>query len=183
MKERKFLYTVKIILCGARVKVLIPLQVLAFCDGGRSVIMLPAQDHKQLLDGDQGPNTGGMGAYCPSNLLSEEELDYVCQNIIQPVIDGLRKEGITYKGVLYAGLMKTDNGIKVLEFNCRFGDPEAQVILPLLQSDLYEIMKACAQGSLPENLKWSDKVSVGIVMCSAGYPGPCEKGILIEGIS
>ena len=100
--------------------VIIPLQVLAFCDGVRSVIMLPAQDHKQLLDGDQGPNTGGMGAYCPSNLLSEEELDYVCQSIIQPVIDGLRKEGITYRGVLYAGLMKTDKRIKVLEFNCRF---------------------------------------------------------------
>ena len=100
--------------------VTIPLPVLAFCDGGRSVTMLPAQDHKQLLDGDQGPNTGGMGAYCPSNLLSEEELDYVCQNIIQPVIDGLRKEGITYRGVLYAGLMKTDKGIKVLEFNGRF---------------------------------------------------------------
>ena len=113
--------------------------LLAFCDGKTLAVMPPAQDHKRLLDNDEGPNTGGMGTYAPAPVLTKNQIDEITRNILQPVVDGIRAEGHPYVGVLYAGLMLTKDGPKVLEFNARFGDPETQVILPLLESDLLEI--------------------------------------------
>lgn len=157
--------------------------VLAFVDRNTVHAMLPAQDHKRLLENDQGPNTGGMGAYCPCPLISADALDLVKKQVLQRALDGLKKEGIDYKGVLYAGLMLTSEGPKTLEFNCRFGDPETQVILPLLDSDLYEIMSACCDNKLDKvALKWRSGLSaVGVVMASAGYPETSTKGCIIEG--
>ncbi|KAK2570668.1 Trifunctional purine biosynthetic protein adenosine-3 [Acropora cervicornis] len=142
--------------------------VLCFTDGRTIAVMPPAQDHKRLLDHDQGPNTGGMGAYAP------------CPQ----VVDGLRKEGCNFVGVLYAGMMLTPHGPRVLEFNCRFGDPETQVILPLLKSDLYATMMECVNGDLSLSLPvWhTDRYAVGVVAASAGYPGPIKKGCVIHGL-
>ncbi|XP_055376588.1 trifunctional purine biosynthetic protein adenosine-3 [Condylostylus longicornis] len=160
------------------------ISVLAFVDKNTVRVMLPSQDHKRLQDHDLGPNTGGMGAYCPCPLINENQLEYVIENILQKTIDGLRQEGISYCGVLYAGLMLTDVGPKVLEFNCRFGDPETQVILPLLKSDLYDVMLACCDNKLNQiNLEWAENLSaVGVVMASAGYPETSTKDCVIEGI-
>lgn len=146
-------------------------------------MMLPAQDHKRIGDGDTGPNTGGMGAYCPCPLISPEQLEFVRKNVLQRAVDGLRSSGIRYNGVLYAGLMMTPEGPKTLEFNCRFGDPETQVILPLLDSDLFEIMKACADNQLHTiDIKWKQGQSaVGVIMASAGYPETSTKGCEITG--
>lgn len=157
--------------------------VLAFVDNNTVQAMLPAQDHKRLKEKDQGPNTGGMGAYCPCPLISAEALEVVKKEVLQRAVDGLKNEGIDYKGVLYAGLMLTPDGPKTLEFNCRFGDPETQVILPLLESDLYEVMSACCDNKLAEvPLKWRSNVSaVGVIMASAGYPETSTKGCVIEG--
>lgn len=157
--------------------------VLAFVDAYHVQVMLPAQDHKRLRDNDKGPNTGGMGAYCPCPIISSNELEYVKEKVIQKAVDGLRKEGIQYCGVLYAGIMLTADGPKVLEFNCRFGDPETQVILPLLNSDLYDIMIACCNNRLKDiNLQWRNDLSaVGVIMASAGYPESSTKGCIIEG--
>jgi len=158
--------------------------VLAFCDGNDVQVMLPTQDHKRLGDGDSGPNTGGMGAYCPCPLLSEEQLNFVTEHIIRKTVLGLKKEGMKYIGVLYAGLMITRDGPKVLEFNCRFGDPETQVILPLMETDLFDTFQACIEGNLVNNpIKWIPSTySVGVVMASAGYPGSYAKGKEITGI-
>ncbi|KAM7351182.1 trifunctional purine biosynthetic protein adenosine-3 Gart [Cochliomyia hominivorax] len=158
--------------------------VLAFVDNNTVQAMLPAQDHKRLREQDQGPNTGGMGAYCPCPLISSEALELVKKEVLQRAVDGLKKEGIDYKGVLYAGLMLTPDGPKTLEFNCRFGDPETQVVLPLLESDLYEVMSACCDNKLDQvSLKWRSGLSaVGVVMASAGYPETSTKGCVIEGI-
>ncbi|XP_034242450.1 trifunctional purine biosynthetic protein adenosine-3 isoform X2 [Thrips palmi] len=161
--------------------------VLGFCDGKTVKAMLPAQDHKRLLDGDQGPNTGGMGAYCPCPLLNEKELKEVEESILKKTIDGLNKEGkagIPFVGVLYAGLMVTKDGPKVLEYNARFGDPETQVILPLLDSDLYKIMMACCKGELlNQSINWKKNTyAVGVVMASRGYPETSTKGCVISGI-
>jgi phosphoribosylamine--glycine ligase/phosphoribosylglycinamide formyltransferase/phosphoribosylformylglycinamidine cyclo-ligase len=160
------------------------ISVLAFSDGETVSVMLPSQDHKRLRDGDLGPNTGGMGAYCPCPLLSDSELEFVKEKIIKKTILGLKQEGVRYVGVIYAGLMITKDGPKVLEFNCRFGDPETQVILPLLESDLFEVFEACINGNLNEvDLKWiPNTYSVGIVMASAGYPGSYAKGKEIKGL-
>ncbi|CAB3361816.1 Hypothetical predicted protein [Cloeon dipterum] len=157
--------------------------VLAFSDGKNVKLMLPAQDHKRLMAEDQGPNTGGMGAYCPCPFITESELKLVEEQVLQKAIDGLRSEGTPFIGVLYAGLMMTKNGPKVLEFNCRFGDPETQVILPLLDTDLYDIVMACCTERLLETeLKWKDHLSaVGVVMASRGYPFTSSKGIVITG--
>lgn len=146
--------------------------------------MAPAQDHKRIFDGDNGPNTGGMGAYCPCPFLTPEECDIVKKQILKQTIDGLRKENIVFTGVLYAGLMITSEGPKVLEFNCRFGDPETQVILPLLESDLFLIMKACCVGTLSENLvSWKKNVfATGVVLASCGYPELSSKGQVIQRI-
>lgn len=116
------------------------ISVLCFTDGHTIAVMPPAQDHKRLKEGDEGPNTGGMGAYCPCPIASQSDLDTIRRDVLQKAVDGLRKEGSPFVGVLYAGLMLTSDGPKVLEFNCRFGDPETQVLLPLLEADLYDII-------------------------------------------
>ncbi|MBN2500812.1 MAG: phosphoribosylamine--glycine ligase [Anaerolineales bacterium] len=159
--------------------------VMAFTDGETLILMPPAQDHKRLLDHDQGPNTGGMGVFAPSPTATPEILEEAKKKIMQPAIDGLREEGIHYKGVLYGGLMLTDNGLKALEFNCRFGDPETQVVLPLLESDLVEIALACANGNLSQivhQITWKEESAVCVVLASQGYPGAYSKGLPIDGL-
>ncbi|KAK6619803.1 hypothetical protein RUM44_006202 [Polyplax serrata] len=157
---------------------------LAFTDGTTIVPMLPAQDHKRIWDGDLGPNTGGMGAYCPCSLLTSKMQEYVLHNILKKALDGFKKEKLHFVGVLYAGLMLTKAGPKVLEFNCRFGDPETQVILPMLDSDLYKIMIACCTQSLHTiNPEWKKNTyCVGTVMASKGYPETSTKGCVITGL-
>ncbi|XP_017151161.1 trifunctional purine biosynthetic protein adenosine-3 [Drosophila miranda] len=160
------------------------ISVLAFTDGKSVRAMLPAQDHKRLGNGDTGPNTGGMGAYCPCPLISQPALELVQRAVLERAVQGLNKERITYQGVLYAGLMLTRDGPRVLEFNCRFGDPETQVILPLLETDLFEVMQVCCSGQLDRlPLQWRSGVSaVGVVLASAGYPETSTKGCLITGL-
>ncbi|MBL8100239.1 MAG: phosphoribosylamine--glycine ligase [Anaerolineales bacterium] len=154
--------------------------LMAFSDGEHCVTMIPAQDHKQLLDGDQGPNTGGMGTYAPAPVLTNELLKEAIEKVLQPTIDGMRREGRKFIGVLYAGLMLTKDGIRVLEFNCRFGDPETQVVLPLLETDLMEILEACVDGKLKDiNIKWKDVAAVCVVLASKGYPEKAENGKLV----
>ncbi len=154
--------------------------LMAFSDGKHCVPMIPAQDHKQLLDGDQGPNTGGMGTYAPAPVLTNELLNEAIEKVLQPTIDGMRNEGREFIGVLYAGLMLTKDGIRVLEFNCRFGDPETQVALPLLETDLIEILEACIDGKLKDiNIKWKDGAAVCVVLASKGYPEKAENGKVV----
>ncbi|KAI2668818.1 Trifunctional purine biosynthetic protein adenosine-3 [Labeo rohita] len=158
---------------------------LCFSDGVTVSPMPPAQDHKRLLDGDQGPNTGGMGAYCPTPQVSEEVLQEIKKSVLQKTVDGMREEGAPYVGVLYAGLMLTKEGPKVLEFNCRFGDPECQVLMPLLKSDLYEVLKKTLQAELSSSsVQWlQDSAAVTVVMASGGYPASYKKGLEITGLS
>ncbi len=157
--------------------------LLAFSDGKTISIMPPSQDHKRLLDGDKGLNTGGMGAYAPAPCLSQKQIEEAAQTILQPTINGLRDEGLPYVGVLYAGLMLTEDGIKTLEFNARFGDPETQAILPLLETDLLEIFEACTSGSLADlQVEWSDNAAVCVVLASGGYPGRLLTGYPISGL-
>ncbi|CAG5038211.1 unnamed protein product [Parnassius apollo] len=159
--------------------------VLAFTDGEMVSVMPPAQDHKRVGDGDTGPNTGGMGAYCPCPLITPDQFADVKDQILQRAVDGLKAEGIKYVGVLYAGLMITKSGPMTLEFNCRFGDPETQVLMMLLESDLYDIMKACVDGNLKQQqVQWNTKMSaVGVVIASKGYPETSTKGCVISGLS
>ncbi|OGC89291.1 MAG: phosphoribosylamine--glycine ligase [candidate division Zixibacteria bacterium RBG_16_48_11] len=160
------------------------LSLMAFCDGQTMVPMKIAQDHKRLLDGDEGPNTGGMGTYAPVPFVSQNELKEFQEKILEPTRQGLHKEGIDYRGVLYAGLMLTRSGPKVLEFNCRFGDPETQAVLPLLETDLVEICRAVAERRLLKvPLQWKPKFATCIVLASAGYPGAYEKGKEIRGLN
>lgn len=157
--------------------------LLAFTDGNTIVPMVAAQDHKRVNDGDEGPNTGGMGAYAPAPVLTPELKQKCVETILKPTILALKAEGRPYSGCLYAGLMIKGSDIKVVEFNARFGDPETQVVLPLLKSDLAEIMLACAQGTLePELVKWYDKAAVCVVMASGGYPAAYPQGMAIKGI-
>ncbi|XP_030605207.1 trifunctional purine biosynthetic protein adenosine-3 [Archocentrus centrarchus] len=158
---------------------------LCFSDGRSVSPMPPAQDHKRLQDGDLGPNTGGMGAYCPTPQVSQELLQQIKETVLQKTVDGMREEGTPYVGVLYAGLMLTKQGPKVLEFNCRFGDPECQVLLPLLESDLYEVIMNTMNGKLASSAPvWhQDSSAVTVVMASAGYPGSYQKGVEITGLS
>ncbi|KAM8904386.1 trifunctional purine biosynthetic protein adenosine-3 [Spinachia spinachia] len=158
---------------------------LCFSDGFSVAPMPPAQDHKRLQDGDLGPNTGGMGAYCPTPQVSQELLQQIRDTVLQKTVDGMREEGTPYVGVLYAGLMLTKQGLKVLEFNCRFGDPECQVLLPLLKSDLYEVILNTMRGRLVSSAPvWhQDTSAVTVVMASAGYPGSYKKGVEITGLS
>ncbi|XP_021484297.1 trifunctional purine biosynthetic protein adenosine-3 [Meriones unguiculatus] len=158
---------------------------LCFTDGKMVAPMPPAQDHKRLLDGDQGPNTGGMGAYCPTPQVSKDLLLKIKNTILQRTVDGMRQEGAPYIGVLYAGIMLTKDGPKVLEFNCRFGDPECQVILPLLKSDLYEVIRSTLDGLLSESLPvWLENhIALTVVMASKGYPGAYTKGVEITGFA
>ncbi|XP_063812548.1 trifunctional purine biosynthetic protein adenosine-3 [Pseudophryne corroboree] len=158
---------------------------LCFTDGVTVAPMPPAQDHKRLMDGDKGPNTGGMGAYCPAPQISKQLLDEIRGSVLQRAVDGIREEGSPYIGVLYAGIMRTKEGFKVLEFNCRFGDPECQVILPLLRSDLYEVIQATMNGRLATCMPvWlEDHAAVTLVMASGGYPGNYAKGLEITGLT
>ena len=157
--------------------------VLAFTDGKTIVPMIPSQDHKRALDGDKGPNTGGMGTYAPAPVVTSEIMQRVQKEILEPVINAMQAEGHEYKGCLYAGLMITSEGPKVVEFNARFGDPETQVVLPLLESDLGEIMLACVNGTLADmQIKWSDKAAVCVVMSAGGYPAKYNKGDEITGL-
>ena len=155
--------------------------LMAFTDGTTVVPMVSAQDHKRLLDGDEGPNTGGMGAYAPAPIFTNDLLQEAVEKVLQPAVDGLRNEGRKFVGVLYAGLMLTQNGIRVLEFNCRFGDPETQVVLPLLETDLVEIAEACVDGHLNEvDVRWKNGVAVCVVLASKGYPEKPEKGQVVS---
>jgi phosphoribosylamine--glycine ligase len=157
--------------------------LLAFVDGKTIVPMIAAQDHKRIFDDDMGPNTGGMGAYAPAPVLTDALRRQVEETILTPVVRGLAAEGIVYKGCLYAGLMITKEGPKVVEFNCRFGDPETQAVLPLLDSDLAEIMYACAQGKLQASMvQWKKASACCVVMASAGYPASSHKGDVISGL-
>jgi phosphoribosylamine--glycine ligase len=159
------------------------LTVMALTDGETVLPLLPAQDHKPALDGDKGPNTGGMGAYSPVPKVSQETFDWIVDNVLRKTVAALRAEGIIYRGILYAGMILTEKGPKVLEFNCRFGDPEAQVVLPLLKTDLTELMMATAEGNLKDyKLSWSDQMCVSVVMASGGYPGDYTVGHKISGL-
>lgn len=158
--------------------------LLAFTDGKTVVPMLAAQDHKRIFDNDQGPNTGGMGTYAPAPVMTDILRLKATERILKPVVAAMAKEGTPYQGCLYAGLMIKDDVIKVVEFNCRFGDPETQVVLPLLESDLAEIMLACATGTLNQaDVAWSDKAAVCVVMASGGYPESYETGKVITGLA
>jgi phosphoribosylamine---glycine ligase len=160
------------------------MSLLAITDGTTVVPLLPACDYKPVGTGDTGPNTGGMGAYCPPAAGSPELVEQVLQTIIHPVLDEMRHRDIVYRGVLYAGLILTDSGPKVIEFNCRFGDPEIQVVLPLLKSDLLEICNAVAAGELHSisSLKWHSGASVGVVLAAGGYPASYRSGDTITGL-
>lgn len=158
--------------------------VLAFSDGKTVVPMVSAQDHKRAYDNDEGPNTGGMGAYSPAPIYTHEMEKFVLENVLKPTVDGMAKEGRLYKGVLYAGLMVTKDGIKVLEFNARFGDPETQAVLMRLDSDLVEIMEAVIDGKLAEQeIKWQQKPAVCVVVAAGGYPKSYRKGDEITGLA
>ena len=152
--------------------------VFALCDGERLVLLPPAQDHKRIGEGDTGPNTGGMGAYAPAPLLDEAGLQQVQTSILEPVVQALRQRGIDYRGVIYAGLMLTSSGPQVIEFNCRFGDPECQTLMPLLQGDLAEVLLACANGQLDQApaLTIAPLCSACVVAAAAGYPGTPQLG-------
>ena len=157
--------------------------ILAFSDGERVLSMAPSQDHKPVFDSDAGPNTGGMGAYSPAPIVTDAILDEIHRTVLLPCIEGMAKEGRPYRGVLYAGLMIAADGPKVIEFNCRFGDPETQVVLPRMRSDIVPVMLACCDGSLDGiQLDWEPGACVTVVLASGGYPGAYEKGIAIEGI-
>lgn len=157
--------------------------VLAFTDGKTIIPMISSQDHKRAHDGDKGPNTGGMGTYAPAPVVTEDLMKTIKSTILEPTIQAMAKEGHPYKGCLYAGLMITSEGPKVVEFNARFGDPETQVVLPLLDSDLGEIMLACINGTLADcDIKWSDKAAVCVVMSAGGYPAKYRKGDEILGL-
>ena len=157
--------------------------VLAFTDGKTVKPMVSAQDHKRAYDNDKGPNTGGMGTFSPSRLYDEAKAEECMKNIFLPTIAAMNAEGRQFKGVLYFGLMMTANGVKVIEYNCRFGDPETQVVLPRLETDLVEIFEAVIDERLDElDIKWSDNAAVCVVMASGGYPVSYEKGHLISGI-
>jgi phosphoribosylamine--glycine ligase len=160
------------------------LSLLALCDGETVVPMAPAQDYKRIHDGDRGPNTGGMGSYSPVPGIGPEEASELAAAIHEPVVARLRDQGIEYRGVLYAGLMRTSAGPKVLEFNCRFGDPETQAVLPRLRSDLLTTLEACLRpGGLKEvSLDWTDDWAVTVVLASAGYPESSSKGDVIRGL-
>lgn len=159
------------------------ISVLALCDGKTAVPLLPAQDHKPVYDGDSGPNTGGMGVYAPTPFTTETEMNFIHQSIITRTMDGLKKEDIHYKGVLYAGLMVTDRGPKVLEYNVRFGDPETQPLMMLLDSDLYTILESSITGTLKKkDVVFKEESAVCVIVAAEGYPRNYKKGTPIHGL-
>ncbi|NWF65412.1 MAG: phosphoribosylamine--glycine ligase [Chloroflexi bacterium] len=154
--------------------------LMAFTDGTSVAPMLPAQDHKRIFEGDKGANTGGMGAYAPAPIFTSAMMSEAVEKVLKPAVNGMKSEGNPFVGVLYAGLMLTSNGIRTLEFNCRFGDPETQVVLPLLETDLVEIAKACTDGNLANiNIQWKNGAAVCVVLASKGYPEKAESGKII----
>ena len=156
--------------------------LLCFVNGSEVEPMVLSQDHKRAFDGDEGPNTGGMGAYTPLPFVTEDDEKYALEHIMKPIASGMVAEGIPFKGVLYGGLMKTPDGIKVIEFNCRFGDPETEVVLPRLESDIFEIFWNVANDVPMPAVKWSDNAVLGFVLASKGYPGSYKKGYEIKGV-
>ena len=157
--------------------------IFAFSDGKAILSLASSQDHKPAYDGDEGPNTGGMGAYSPAPVVTPELFTEIEETVLRPCIEGMSKDGRPYTGVLYAGLMITEAGPKVIEFNCRFGDPETQVVLPRMDGDIVPIMQSCCDGSLEgKSLEWKDSACVCVVMASGGYPKAYEKGKGISGI-
>lgn len=157
--------------------------VLAFVDGDTIKPMVPSQDHKQVYDNDRGPNTGGMGAYAPAPVVDDKLLKRVYREILEPTVTALKQEGIIYRGVLYCGLMIKNGHPRVLEYNVRFGDPEAQVVLPLLETDLIEVIEAVLEGRLQDiDISWSDKKALCVIMASGGYPVKYEKYKEITGL-
>jgi phosphoribosylamine---glycine ligase len=159
------------------------LSFLVFSDGERVVPLVAAQDHKRVGDGDSGPNTGGMGAYSTSTIVDEKMRDWLVHHVAEPVVAGMKAEGVEYKGVLYCGLMMTARGPMVLEFNCRFGDPETQPILMRLESDLVEALEASVEGRVSDgDFRWSPEAAACVVIASSGYPGTFEAGKKIAGL-
>lgn len=159
------------------------ISVLSFCDGKTIVPMVSAQDHKRALDNDEGLNTGGMGAFSPSRIYTNELAKECMKTIFEPTVQAMNSEGRIFKGIIYFGLMLTQNGIKVIEYNARFGDPEAQVVLPRLKTDLLEIFEACVDGSLDKlNIEWEDNSAVCVILASEGYPESYKKGYEITGL-
>lgn len=157
--------------------------VLCVCDGQTAIPLLPSQDHKQIFDGDKGPNTGGMGAYAPAPILDKAALAHINESIAIPVVQAMRIKGIPYRGILYIGLMMTRHGPKIVEFNSRFGDPETQVLVPLLNTDLVELALASCNGTLgAQSLNWRQGAATCVVLASKGYPGVYEKGKPITGM-
>lgn len=157
--------------------------VLAFADGKHVRPMVSAQDHKRIYDGDKGPNTGGMGAYSPAPVYTEEMAELVNRTIIEPTIKAMEAEGAPFTGILYTGLMLTDKGPRVLEYNVRFGDPETQPIMMRMKSDIVPIFQACIDGTLDQvDIEWYDDAAVCVVMASGGYPASSEKGVVIHGL-
>ncbi|WP_413683754.1 phosphoribosylamine--glycine ligase [Prochlorococcus sp. MIT 1011] len=156
--------------------------IFALCDGEKLIILPPAQDHKRLLDGDNGPNTGGMGAYAPALLINQKDLNDLKELVLIPTLKGLKKKNIKYIGVIYAGLMLTSSGPKVIEFNCRFGDPECQALMPLMGKEFASVLFACAKGALENapKLTFKTKRSACIVAASKGYPESPQKGDKID---
>jgi len=158
--------------------------VLAFTDGITIVPMVSAQDHKRAHDGDLGLNTGGMGTFSPSRIYSGQIVSESMEKIFRPTVEAMKSEGREFRGVLYFGLMLTADGVKVIEYNCRFGDPETQVVLPRLDGDLAEIMLACIDGALDKiDIKWNDNAAVCVVMASGGYPQSYQTGYEISGLN
>ena len=157
--------------------------ILAFCDGENFIPMVTSQDHKAIYDGDKGTNTGGMGAYSPAPVINEAMMKIISSQVFQPIMNKMMEKGIPYKGILYAGIMITESGPKVLEFNVRFGDPETQAILPRLKTDLIDIMESCIDGKLNKvDIEWRNEAAVCVVIASGGYPGSYKKGEVITGI-
>lgn len=155
--------------------------LLVFCDGKDFAPMPAAQDHKKAYDGDKGPNTGGMGAFCPTPVCTREIYEETVERIVKPTVKYMAEEGREFKGVLYFGLMATADGVKVIEYNARFGDPETQAVLPLLKTDLLDICEACIDGNLRDvKVEWEDKCGFCVVASSGGYPGKVVKGLPIE---
>jgi len=159
------------------------ISIFAISDGNEFILLSPAQDHKKVFEGDQGKNTGGMGAYAPAPIVTSSLLEIVRSEIIERTLDAMRSEGIPYKGLLYFGIIITDQGPKVLEYNCRFGDPEAEVVLPLLKSDLVPLLEAAINGTIHEQtIEFYDNFALDVVITSGGYPDKYEKGKVIEGL-
>ena len=159
------------------------MSVLALVDGGTITVLDPCQDHKQVGEGDTGPNTGGMGSYCPTPLATDSVMEEISRDVLVQTVDALRRDGIGFRGVLYAGMMLTPGGPKVLEFNTRFGDPETQPLMARLRGDLVDILWRTAGGELEgASVDFDPRVACCVVVCSAGYPGACQTGLPIEGI-